>query len=260
VLPCNWLQCQENSLDPVHVEWLHTNYSQYVRALKGAGDDPDTVGLRNVRRHQKIGFDVFDYGIIKRRVLEGFTEEDDDWKHGHPILFPNILLVGSQFSATLQYRVPMDDDHTLHFSYYTYRAAPGSAAPAQAHVPYRYVPLHDERNRYIVDLTFNQDYSVWVSQGPVAQRDLERLGESDKGVVMFRLLLEREMLAVARGDDPMNTFRDPAGNVCLEPPLEQVKFGATRRPARYQPAEAGISSAVADIEAVQATWATVGLG
>src|SRR3972149_501238 len=23
LLPCNWLQCQENSLDPVHVEWLH---------------------------------------------------------------------------------------------------------------------------------------------------------------------------------------------------------------------------------------------
>src|SRR5438132_4683438 len=22
-LPCNWLQCQENSLDPVHTEWLH---------------------------------------------------------------------------------------------------------------------------------------------------------------------------------------------------------------------------------------------
>ena len=22
-LPCNWLQCMENSLDPVHFEWLH---------------------------------------------------------------------------------------------------------------------------------------------------------------------------------------------------------------------------------------------
>src|ERR1700722_892674 len=26
-VPCNWLQCQENSIDPVHVEWLHTNWS-----------------------------------------------------------------------------------------------------------------------------------------------------------------------------------------------------------------------------------------
>src|SRR5439155_5065361 len=34
-LPCNWLQCQENSLDPVHVEWLHNYFGNYVRALKG---------------------------------------------------------------------------------------------------------------------------------------------------------------------------------------------------------------------------------
>ena len=68
-----------------------------------------TEGLRNVRKHQKIGFDLFEYGIVKRRVLEGFTEDDDDWKDGHPILFPNILLVGSQFSATLQFRVPVGE-------------------------------------------------------------------------------------------------------------------------------------------------------
>jgi 5,5'-dehydrodivanillate O-demethylase oxygenase subunit len=23
VLPCSWLQCQENSLDPLHFQWLH---------------------------------------------------------------------------------------------------------------------------------------------------------------------------------------------------------------------------------------------
>lgn len=24
-VPCNWFQCQENSIDPVHFEWLHSN-------------------------------------------------------------------------------------------------------------------------------------------------------------------------------------------------------------------------------------------
>ena len=33
VVPCNWFQCQENSIDPVHFEWMHDNWS--VR-LKGA--------------------------------------------------------------------------------------------------------------------------------------------------------------------------------------------------------------------------------
>jgi 5,5'-dehydrodivanillate O-demethylase len=257
VLPCNWLQCQENSLDPVHVEWLHNYYGSYVRRIQGK-EPPNTSnsGVGNVRRHEKIGFDLFEYGVIKRRVFQGFTEEDDDWKIGHPILFPNILLVGSQFSATLQFRVPMDDTHTLHISHYTYRARPGTDAADQERTPYRYVPLYDPNGRYIVDLTFNQDYSVWIGQGPIAKRDLERLGESDKGVVLFRLLLEREMAAVARGDDPMNTFRDPQKNVCLEPPLEQIKFGARQRSATYQPAEAGYSQDAALIEQTQATWVT----
>ena len=26
-IPCNWLQCQENSIDPVHFEWMHSNWS-----------------------------------------------------------------------------------------------------------------------------------------------------------------------------------------------------------------------------------------
>ncbi|MPZ13907.1 MAG: Rieske 2Fe-2S domain-containing protein [Chloroflexi bacterium] len=256
VLPCNWLQCQENSLDPVHVEWLHNHYGNYVRRLKAHENRQDNVGVRNVQNHRKIGFDLFEYGIIKRRVFAGFTEEDDDWKIGHPILFPNILLVGSEVSATLQFRVPVDDTHTLHISNYTFNARPGTQAPRQARVPYRHVPLYDERNRYIVDLTFNQDYSVWMSQGPIARRDLERLGESDKGVAMFRLLLEREMAAVARGEDPMNVFRDPETNECLEPPLEQTKFGHTERSARYFAAEAGVSSAVAEIEQTLGTWVT----
>ena len=26
-IPCNWFQCQENSIDPVHFEWLHSNWT-----------------------------------------------------------------------------------------------------------------------------------------------------------------------------------------------------------------------------------------
>ena len=26
-VPCNWLQCQENSCDPVHFEWMHDNWA-----------------------------------------------------------------------------------------------------------------------------------------------------------------------------------------------------------------------------------------
>ena len=53
------------------------------------------------RRHQRIGFDEFEFGIIKRRILEGKDETDDEWAEGHPVLFPNILLVGNEARATV---------------------------------------------------------------------------------------------------------------------------------------------------------------
>ena len=34
-LPCNWLQCMDNSLDPVHFEHLHGAYGNYFMKQPG---------------------------------------------------------------------------------------------------------------------------------------------------------------------------------------------------------------------------------
>lgn len=62
---------------------------------------------------------------------------------------------------------------------------------------------------------------MWYTQGPNADRSLEKLGESDKGVVLFRKLLKEEMEKVQHGEEPMNVFRDPAKNNCIELPHEE---------------------------------------
>ena len=170
---------------------------------------------------------------------------------GHPVLFPNILLVGNDARATFQFRVPVDDTHTLHVSIYNYRAAPGAIAPKQETVPYRYVPLKDENDRYILDWTFNQDYMAWVTQGPLARRDLEVLGESDLGIILFRKQLRRNIQIMDDGGEPMNVFHTKD---VLHAPVEKVKFGL-RAATRYVPPEAGHSDAVPAIEQVMATWA-----
>jgi 5,5'-dehydrodivanillate O-demethylase len=200
-----------------------------------------------------LGFDLFEHGIIKRRVEEGYTEDDDDWKEGHPILFPNILLVGDEVKSTLQFRVPVDDYHTYHVSYYVWGAAPGTVAPQQPVIPYRYVPLKDENDRYIVNILFNQDYMAWVTQGSLARRDLEKLGESDKGIIMYRKLLKEQAAIVADGGDPMNTFRDPSTNQSVSLPLEHVKF-LSRDRSGYTLVEAGDPLDVGLIEETMATW------
>ena len=258
-LPCNWLQCQENSLDPVHVEWLHTYFGRWMQMRRNG--DPDagsSIGGQRMRpmRHRKIGFDVFEHGIIKRRVLEGFSEADQDWAIGHPMLFPNVLLVGNEMQATMQWRVPADDTHTFHVSYYVFPAAPGAEAPRQPSIPYRYVPLTNERGEYIVDLTFNQDYMAWITQGEIFERDQERLGESDAGIILFRRLLKQQLELTLDGGEPINVFRDPAANEAIALPMETVKFG-DHTYLDYSPAEAGASAAIDDINRVLATWAAV---
>ncbi|HEX3247673.1 MAG TPA: Rieske 2Fe-2S domain-containing protein, partial [Chloroflexota bacterium] len=39
-LPCNWLQPMENSMDPIHFEWLHAVYGNYVHRKNGR---PETM-------------------------------------------------------------------------------------------------------------------------------------------------------------------------------------------------------------------------
>ena len=35
-VPCNWFQCQENSIDPVHFEWMHDNWGRRLAGHNGA--------------------------------------------------------------------------------------------------------------------------------------------------------------------------------------------------------------------------------
>ncbi|MDN5931082.1 MAG: Rieske 2Fe-2S domain-containing protein [Pseudonocardia sp.] len=90
-LPCNFVQIMENSVDPYHVEWLHGRYGNFLRELGGNAAPLPVV----TKRHVKVAFEVFEHGILKRRVLEGHTEEDEDWKVGHPLVFPHMLRVGA---------------------------------------------------------------------------------------------------------------------------------------------------------------------
>jgi 5,5'-dehydrodivanillate O-demethylase len=55
----------------------------------------------------------------------------------------------------------------------------------------------------------SQDQMAWETQGPIADRAKEHLGESDRGIILFRKLLRDQIRAVQTGDDPVGTNRDP---------------------------------------------------
>jgi 5,5'-dehydrodivanillate O-demethylase len=221
VLPCNWLQIMENSLDPVHVEWLHQYFSNYAMERLGRTNEQDQSYWRIhalVRRHQKIGFDVFEHGIVKRRVLDGDDETHANWRLGHVICFPNMLRQD-------QIRVPMDDTHTLYWWYNVHAKREGDPDQRPEDIPIYQVPLPgvDAEGVPIWDVMDNnsgQDNFAWSSQGGITPRWTEHLGESDKGIILYRRLLREQMKLVQEGKDPMNTFRDPATNVSIHVPHE----------------------------------------
>ena len=252
VVPCNWLQIMENSLDPVHVEWLHRYMRNYVLGKLGKPEK-----RLPPLRHKKVGFDAFDYGIVKRRILEGHTEADDDWAVGHPVVFPNYLKTGQTF----QIRVPMDDENTAYWWYRCFTADSGvpiePQAPEDIPMYTAPVPQLDTTGRPqwdVLDNNSGQDIVAWITQGAITDRTKETLGRSDRGVILYRKQLEDALDAVAAGKDPMNVFRDSAIKR-LDLPVEKVFLGRkanivtgdrTGNTAKYSPILRKVDQAAAE--------------
>ena len=222
VLPVNWLQIMENSLDPIHTEWLHGHHHEFQNEQQG-------IKVAISARHEKIDFREFEFGITKHRLLAGQSEDSDDWRIGHPIVFPNMLAVGNGDEKSryfsFQIRVPVDDGHTLHLWYNAY------VPPKNVEVPEHLlrkvhvydVPFKDQNGDFIVDNVDGQDMMAWISQGQIADRTRENLGSSDRGIAIYRRTLRRELKKVEQGQDPMGIVRDPARNARIDLPNERKK-------------------------------------
>ena len=209
-VPCNWFQCQENSVDPLHFEWMHMNWSVRL-ADKGGPYSP---------RHLKLAFDEFEYGIVYRRIREGMSEEDPLWKVGRVCLWPNALFTGDHF----EWRVPIDDANTLSVTW-SFSRVPRDREPyVQPSIPAWRGPVQDASNgRWITSHVMNQDFIAWIGQGPITDRTREHLGTSDAGIIMMRQRFLKDIEAIGRGEDPKATIRDPAVNRCVTLPIADRK-------------------------------------
>lgn len=198
-LDANWLQAMENSVDPSHLQVLHQDAGNPVRVpsstTRGFTDDVETFEFYEVP-----------YGIMKRRLYKnGLLDE-------HPLIFPNIL----RHANATQIRVPMDDTHT---NIFFVRFTPGDGqvrAGAEEDPVVNYIEPFKKPpdaphpfTRFRMDMVLAQDHMAWETQGPVADRSVERLATADRGIVMLREILKREIEKTQRGFDPMGVVRDP---------------------------------------------------
>jgi 5,5'-dehydrodivanillate O-demethylase len=225
ITECNWLQTVENILDPVHVEWLHGKFRNYAAAHTGRAERK-----QKEIRHLKIGFDIGEYGIIKRRILQGETEESDDWKIGHWLVFPNV----QKGPDMLRFRVPVDDGRTAQW-YLSVHPLNNGETQRPEEMPLYEMPSPvlnargQPRWEFLDGDVDVQDNAIFASQGILFDRTRENLGDTDRGIVLYRHLLDAQLKNIEAGNDPMNVFRDTARNVCLKLPTESREQFLTGR-------------------------------
>ena len=202
VLRCNWLQAMENSVDPTHTYYLHS----HTLKLKG---DPDHVPF-HYQQVKKIEFEQVVHptwaGIQKQRVFAG---EDVPAEAPHPLIFPNILFVPVRWGYSMHFRTPIDDTNT---QVYQFRFSPtkdGKIVEQPENPPAEYVGTKNAEGEFHLDNFASQDHMAWETQGAMANRAKEHLGEGDRGVIMFRKLLREQIHVVQNGSDPIGLNMDP---------------------------------------------------
>ena len=197
-VPCNWVQIMEGFYDPVHVEWLHDRWSYRLHGREVPERRP---------RHTAFRWLDFEYGSVFQRKLDG----SDKWLADRTVVFPNLDGAGGQ-GWYLTWVAPADDTHTVMAYRLTITSwktrlgqvmIPPKPGLEQARVPaYRRHASLDSAAGPTADFgthLVSQDYASWLGPGPLADRTREHLGETDRGVVMFRRKLF-EQAEVAAGE------------------------------------------------------------
>jgi 5,5'-dehydrodivanillate O-demethylase oxygenase subunit len=216
-VPCNWLQCYENSADEVHVAFVHRAGGSHaaIAELPEVSAEETDWGMRRLgtRKGGKVRVSLHYMPNVTRVVVPPLAGFDGvgGWQEIY-------------FSFT-----PIDDEThlwliTSHVKVSGAEAERFRAKKAQFLEKVRQSPkvmdlVHDvwAGRRRLVDiqhpeLAMVQDIAVQAGQGRVADRSNERLGRSDTAIILWRKMLARECAAIAEGR-PTKKWRVPPPDV-----------------------------------------------
>ncbi|HXQ51596.1 MAG TPA: Rieske 2Fe-2S domain-containing protein [Stellaceae bacterium] len=210
IWPCNWLQMVENSLDAVHVSFVHQagsvgTFGQAVtRSIPTLEYHETDAGVRQIATRARNHVRVSDWTFPNNNHISqpGLTKDD-------PWIDVGVWMVPLDDGATARAMVwsvptttPENDRRFV-----AYCDKYGAYNPADHHAE-----LFDQ-GRYpddvLMQLTSAQDYIAQIGQGAIADRENEYLGRSDAGVVFVRRLFQRDMDAIRAGREPKAWRRLP---------------------------------------------------
>jgi 5,5'-dehydrodivanillate O-demethylase oxygenase subunit len=203
----NWLQAAENIVDISHLAWLHGARFPKYGARKVSYDWERTeVGLNNVMQIE--GIDLTHVSCYVFPSFNRFTLDPVD----------------GQLVQAFIYRVPVDDEHTLVWQIrFRPNAAPSfetiGLIPSQLGV---YNQL--ESDWWGLDFS-DQDRMAIEQQGTIMDRQTERLGASDRGIVLLRQMMQDNLAAVEAGHDPIGVRRGADQDTIVGFPAQCDMFG-----------------------------------
>ncbi|HEY4136161.1 MAG TPA: Rieske 2Fe-2S domain-containing protein [Alphaproteobacteria bacterium] len=205
-VPCNFFQRIENDLDEVHLHFVHRVST-------------DGIGLDQL---PEINVEESDYGILRK----GHRDDSGNnvTRTGH-IFMPNSMLVFTpgrdgreSWQLHLAWRVPVSDETMVSFVVNAHKGRGGGFVNRDSRIepdPEVYVAkiLACEMRVQDIDPKYPglfqvQDSVALAGQGAIADRSHERLGQSDRGVMLMRKLWSREMQAIAEGK-PLKAWTRP---------------------------------------------------
>jgi 5,5'-dehydrodivanillate O-demethylase len=132
----------------------------------------------------------------------------------------------------MHFRMPIDDWNTQVFQYRFSPTQDGNIPEQPEDPPIEWISTKNADGEFHLDHFASQDHMAWESQGALANRDREHLGESDRGIIMFRKLLREQIAAAQSGADPIGINRDPKKDEVIQLIQEgysAFSFAAARR-------------------------------
>ena len=206
--PCNWLQVQENVMDPAHAVFLHTRvtFSHFA----------DVWGELPVMEFVETPTGMI--YITTRRW------NDKVWVRSNDIILPNLAQVGhiwedgqegKQFCRVgiTRWTTPVDNKtcKIIGWRHFHPDVNPRGIGKEEE-CGLEKVDFYGQTGEqpYEDRQRLPGDFDAQVSQRPIAIHALEHLTYCDKGVVMLRRLLRREMQKMA-ADEPLHVSQVKSG-------------------------------------------------
>ena len=116
--------------------------------------------------------------------------------------------------------MPVDDTHTQIYIIYFTPTPDGTLEDLSSEPTFTRINVRDENGDFHLETFPSQDEMAWETQGPIADRIIERLGVSDMGIAIWRRLLHEQIQIVQDGGDPMCVFRSYDGVIDVGPSRE----------------------------------------